>query len=64
MSAIVKEVSNDNVVIRLHENGSISFVMRKPGEMTRERFMTHIARLEKILDAFNATAQITELVNE
>jgi ribosome maturation factor RimP len=55
---IVSEFQNDKVSVRKMEDNSLSLIIKRPSDMTVERFMSLSARLEKILDKFDANIKL------
>tara|TARA_R100001443_G_scaffold104923_2_gene113760 strand:+ start:705 stop:887 length:183 start_codon:yes stop_codon:yes gene_type:complete len=58
MASIVEEFENDKTRCSKFENGDIRLIIKKPSDMSQERFMTLSARLEKILDHFQANIRL------
>ena len=58
MASIVAEFENEKTKCSKFDNGDIRLSIKKPSDMSRERFMTLSARLEKILDNFQGSIRI------
>ena len=58
MASIVDEFENEKTKCSKFDNGDIRLLIKKPEDMSIQRFMTLSARFEKILDNFQANIRL------
>jgi len=58
MANVVEEFENDKAKFQKLDTGDLRLLIKKPEDMSIARFMTLSARLEKILDNFEANIRL------